>query len=104
MPPFSGTGPWGSRRRRIPAVNDTDLSRGVGSTSISSNGRTMTLDQPPLVSTPYVSDADALYAEWSVAGDVGNLRTPYDTPYGLREFSLIDSEGTLHRVGSPQSR
>lgn len=48
----------------------------------------------------YVSDADALHAEWAAVGDVGNLSAPYDTPYGLREFSLIDSEGTLHRVGS----
>ena len=52
----------------------------------------------------YVSDADALHVEWAGAGDVGNLRAPYDTPYGLREFSLIDPEGTLHRVGSPLSR
>lgn len=52
----------------------------------------------------YVSDADSLHAEWSAAGDVGTLRAPYDTPYGLREFALIDSEGTLHRVGSPLPR
>jgi hypothetical protein len=51
----------------------------------------------------YVSDADALHAEWSVAGEVGRLGAPYDTPYGLREFTLIDPEGTLHRVGSPLS-
>ena len=52
----------------------------------------------------YVSDAEALHAEWAAAGEVGILSTPYDTPYGLREFSLVDSEGTLHRVGSPLFR
>jgi predicted enzyme related to lactoylglutathione lyase len=51
----------------------------------------------------YVSDADALHAEWAAAGEVGNLSEPFDAPYGLREFSLIDPEGTLHRVGSPLS-
>ncbi len=51
----------------------------------------------------YVSDADALHAEWAAAGDVGNLSEAFDTPYGLREFSLVDPEGTLHRVGSPLS-
>jgi predicted enzyme related to lactoylglutathione lyase len=52
----------------------------------------------------YVSDADALHAEWAAAGSVGELSPLYDTEYGLREFSLIDPEGTLHRVGSPLSR
>lgn len=49
----------------------------------------------------YVSDADALHAEWSRAGVDGRLGDPYDTAYGLREFGYVDPEGTLHRVGSP---
>ena len=52
----------------------------------------------------YVSDADVLYAEWASAGEVGNLGPLYDTPYGLREFTLVDPDGTLHRIGSPLSR
>jgi hypothetical protein len=52
----------------------------------------------------YVSDADALYAEWAALGDLGGrLIAPDDTPYGLREFAYVDPDGTLHRVGSPLS-
>ena len=49
----------------------------------------------------HVSDADALFAEWKDSGVEGRLTTPQDTPYGLREFALVDTDGTLHRVGSP---
>lgn len=49
----------------------------------------------------YVSDADALHAEWAAAGVEGHLGEPHDTPYGLREFGYVDPDGTLHRVGSP---
>jgi len=49
----------------------------------------------------YVSDADALHAEWAAAGVPGRLTDPQDTPYGLREFAFVDPEGTAHRVGSP---
>ncbi|MCQ4362187.1 bleomycin resistance protein [Mycobacterium gordonae] len=50
----------------------------------------------------YVSDADALYAEWKALADLGGrLHPPQDTPYGLREFAYVDPDGTLHRVGSP---
>ncbi|MFJ5229023.1 bleomycin resistance protein [Kitasatospora sp. NPDC088391] len=52
----------------------------------------------------YVSDADALHAEWAAAGAPGRLTAPADTPYGLREFGYVDPEGTLHRVGSPLPR
>lgn len=50
----------------------------------------------------YVSDADAVRAEWEapeVGGRLGELR---DTAYGLREFGFVDPDGTLHRVGSPR--
>jgi hypothetical protein len=49
----------------------------------------------------YVSDADALHAEWAAAGVDGSLGHPHDTDYGLREFGYVDPDGNLHRVGSP---
>lgn len=49
----------------------------------------------------YVGDADAVYAEWSAAGVDGRFGGPFDAPYGLREFSYVDPEGNLHRLGSP---
>lgn len=51
----------------------------------------------------YVSDAPAVYAEWSNAGVEGELGELIDTPYGLREFSFRDPEGTLLRIGSPST-
>jgi hypothetical protein len=49
----------------------------------------------------YVSDADAVYAEWKALEDLdGRLIAPRDTPYGLREFAYVDPDGTLHRIGS----
>ncbi|MGD1171023.1 bleomycin resistance protein [Mycobacterium seoulense] len=49
----------------------------------------------------YVSDADALYAEWNALEDLGGrLTPPHDTAYGLREFVYVDPDGTAHRVGS----
>lgn len=49
----------------------------------------------------YVSDADALYAEWAALKELdGRLLAPADTAYGLREFAYIDPDGTLHRIGS----
>src|SRR5438309_10234798 len=49
----------------------------------------------------YVSDADALHAEWATKGVEGQLGEPFDTDYGLREFSYTDPDKTTHRVGSP---
>jgi catechol 2,3-dioxygenase-like lactoylglutathione lyase family enzyme len=49
----------------------------------------------------YVSDVDAVYAEWSRAGVPGELEDLEDRDYGLREFAYRDPDGTLHRVGSP---
>ena len=50
----------------------------------------------------YVSDADALYAEWqALQGLGGRFSRPQDTPYGLREFAYVDPDGTQHRIGSP---
>jgi hypothetical protein len=53
----------------------------------------------------YVSDADALHAEWAALKDLdGRFVEPFDTAYGLREFVYIDPDGTAHRVGSPLPR
>lgn len=49
----------------------------------------------------YVSDADAVYAEWKASGVEGRFTEPTDTPYNLREFAYVDADGTAHRVGSP---
>jgi catechol 2,3-dioxygenase-like lactoylglutathione lyase family enzyme len=49
----------------------------------------------------YVSDADALRAEWKSAGVDGRITKAHDTAYGLREFAYVDPDGTAHRVGSP---
>lgn len=52
----------------------------------------------------YVSDAEALYAEWAALQNLdGRLIAPQDTGYGLREFAYVDPDGTLHRVGSHQT-
>jgi hypothetical protein len=48
----------------------------------------------------YVSNADALHAEWTAAGVEGRFSEVGDTEYGLREFRYIDPDGTHHRVGS----
>ena len=49
----------------------------------------------------YVSDANALHAQWAAAGVEGRFMGPHDTPYGLREFVYTDPDGIVHRVGSP---
>jgi hypothetical protein len=51
----------------------------------------------------YVSDADALHAEWVSAGVDGRFIAPHNRRYGLREFVYTDPDGIVHRVGSPLS-
>jgi catechol 2,3-dioxygenase-like lactoylglutathione lyase family enzyme len=48
----------------------------------------------------YVSDADALHAEWSTSGVGGRFHQPADTDYGLREGAYVDPDGNLLRYGS----
>ncbi len=48
----------------------------------------------------YVDDANALYEEWRAAQPAGRFTEPGDTPYGLREFTHVDPDGNLLRVGS----
>ncbi|MGI8449756.1 MAG: MarR family transcriptional regulator [Streptosporangiaceae bacterium] len=49
----------------------------------------------------YVSDADALYEEWTRPGIGGHTRPVGPTPYQLREGAHIDPDGNLIRFGSP---
>jgi len=49
----------------------------------------------------YVSDADALHAEWSRTGVEGRFHKPTDTDYGLHEGAYVDPDGNLIRYGSP---
>ena len=49
----------------------------------------------------YVSDADALHAEWNSSGVEGRFHQPTDTDYGLREGAYVDPDGNLLRYGSP---
>ena len=51
----------------------------------------------------YVTDAEAVRAEWIQAGVDGRFGEVRATEYGLREFGYVDPDGTLHRVGSPES-
>jgi hypothetical protein len=51
----------------------------------------------------YVSDADAVRAEWATCGVEGRLGEARNTDYGMREFGFVDTDGTLHRVGSKLS-
>ena len=48
----------------------------------------------------YVSDADAIYAEWTASGVNGRFTVVRDTEYVMREFGYVDPDGTLYRVGS----
>jgi hypothetical protein len=48
----------------------------------------------------YVSDADAVRAEWASCGVEGRVGEIRNTDYGMREFGFVDMDGTLHRVGS----
>ncbi|WP_460460697.1 bleomycin resistance protein [Angustibacter peucedani] len=48
----------------------------------------------------YVSDADALHAQWSSADVGGRHHPPSDTVYGLREGAYVDPDGNLLRYGS----
>lgn len=49
----------------------------------------------------FVDDADALHAAWAAASIEGRLRAPSDMAHGKREFSYLDPDGNLLRVGSP---
>jgi catechol 2,3-dioxygenase-like lactoylglutathione lyase family enzyme len=41
----------------------------------------------------YVSDADAVRAEWASCGVEGRLGEARNTDYGMREFGFVDTDG-----------
>lgn len=47
-----------------------------------------------------VDDVDALHAEFA-AGGVAVLREPMDEPYGLRDFTIVTSQGHRLAFGTP---
>ena len=52
-----------------------------------------------------VGDVDAWHAAFTPAGlptaGIPRLTAPEDKPWGMREFALVDEDGTLVRVGTP---
>jgi glyoxalase/bleomycin resistance protein/dioxygenase superfamily protein len=52
----------------------------------------------------YVDDAPALYGAWKSSGVDGRFTEPEDTPYHLREFTYLDPDGNLWRVGSEMQK
>lgn len=49
----------------------------------------------------YVSDPDALAAEWSEPGIGGQTTSPVDTEYDMREGAHLDPDRNLIRFGAP---
>jgi catechol 2,3-dioxygenase-like lactoylglutathione lyase family enzyme len=46
-----------------------------------------------------LADAQAVYDEWEPIGMIG-LHPISDTPWGMREFSVVDPSGNLIRIGT----
>ncbi len=44
-------------------------------------------------------DAQAVYDEWEPLG-LGEIHPPRDTPWGMREFFVVDPSGNLLRIGT----
>jgi hypothetical protein len=65
----------------------------------------LTPNLDPLTNTSavylYVDDPDVLYAEWMAVSPEGELRTPEDTTWGMREMRYSDPDGNLLRIGRP---
>ncbi len=49
-----------------------------------------------------VTDAQAVYDDWAPL-ELPEIRAPRDTPWGMREFFLVDPSGNLLRIGTPLS-
>jgi predicted enzyme related to lactoylglutathione lyase len=56
-------------------------------------------DHHPATAYLYVTDADALAAEWRAAG--AEVHGPEDTPWGQHEGALVDPDGNIIRFGNP---
>lgn len=52
----------------------------------------------------HVTDADVVHSEWRNAGLPGEWAEPTDTPWGMHEFSHVDPDGNLLRVGNDVGR
>jgi catechol 2,3-dioxygenase-like lactoylglutathione lyase family enzyme len=46
-----------------------------------------------------LADAQAVYDEWAPL-EVPGLHPPRDTPWGMREFFIVDPSGNLIRIGT----
>lgn len=46
-----------------------------------------------------LADAQALYEEWEPLG-LEAIHPPRDTPWGMREFFVVDPSGNLLRIGT----
>jgi catechol 2,3-dioxygenase-like lactoylglutathione lyase family enzyme len=53
-----------------------------------------------------VPDVDAVHRAWALAAlpafGIPRLTAPEDLWFGMREFALVDADGTLIRVGTPR--
>ncbi len=98
--PDAAIGGLASRSTRRRVISGRASRKGVACRFMSANGRIMTPTRAGAVVYLYVSDADALHAEWAHSAVERRLGDPRDTEYGLREFGFVDPDGTLHRVGS----
>ena len=49
-----------------------------------------------------LTDAQAVYDDWEPL-QLPEIHAPRDTPWGMREFFLIDPSGNLVRIGTPSS-
>jgi len=46
-----------------------------------------------------LTDAQAVYDEWEPLG-LAEVHAPRDTPWGMREFFVVDPSGNLLRIGT----
>ena len=47
-----------------------------------------------------LADAQGVYDEWQPLG-LAEVHEPRDTPWGMREFFVVDPSGNLLRIGTP---
>ena len=47
-----------------------------------------------------LADAQAVYDDWEPLA-VPGMHPPLDTPWGMREFFVVDPSGNLLRIGTP---
>ena len=47
-----------------------------------------------------IEDAQAVYDDWAPLG-LAEVHPPKETPWGMREFFIVDPSGNLIRIGTP---